>query len=135
MTKKGVKENGKAPSTVKCAVCMEVNAYANINCVHKFCMKCITKWTKVKFPILQEKSKLSLVQSWNKWNKVWNSSQEDWEEREEEDRWRTGAKSFEISDSVEAGIFDRNSLHGTLHGKSVCCAAASQLIYLTSICW
>ena len=63
MTKKGVKDNGNAPSTTKCAVCMEVNAYAHINCAHKFCMKCITKWTKVKSNISKRKSSCPLCRA------------------------------------------------------------------------
>ena len=42
-------EGAKRPKVepVKCAVCMEKNAYASISCTHKFCMRCISRWTKV----------------------------------------------------------------------------------------
>ena len=51
MTKKVNKENGGRRSIPKCTVCMETNAYVSINCIHKFCMKCIGKWVKVLNPI------------------------------------------------------------------------------------
>lgn len=48
-------ENKAANTTQKCAVCMEKNAYATIDCPHRFCMRCISKWSNVCFSnILEE---------------------------------------------------------------------------------
>lgn len=47
MAKKVEGEKSQVRAIPKCSVCMETNAYVAINCIHKFCMKCITKWVKV----------------------------------------------------------------------------------------
>lgn len=30
-----------------CSVCMEIRSGAHLNCSHKFCMRCISRWVKV----------------------------------------------------------------------------------------
>lgn len=37
----------EAQEVITCSICMETSARASTDCAHKFCLKCISRWTKV----------------------------------------------------------------------------------------
>lgn len=47
MAKKSKGENSSTDKISKCSICMETRARAEASCSHKFCMRCITRWTRV----------------------------------------------------------------------------------------
>ena len=63
MVKRIEGENKAVNSSQKCAVCMEKNAYATIDCPHRFCMRCITRWSNVFFSIFQRNSTCPLCRA------------------------------------------------------------------------
>lgn len=75
MGKKVENKNSSRERVSKCAVCMQKNSYVTINCVHKFCMRCITRWVKVYFNLTLEKSKLSPLQDQDNVNKTWEKGE------------------------------------------------------------
>ena len=49
------KEDIERKEKPKCSICMETIARAEINCPHRFCMKCIKRWIKVRIFRCREK--------------------------------------------------------------------------------
>ena len=60
MGKKAERQTLSKTSKSKCPICMDKNNYASIDCGHRFCMKCIVRWTKVNFKFNTREIKLAL---------------------------------------------------------------------------